>query len=359
VAVPHLVAAPDKFRGTASAPEVAASAARAARSVGWTVDEAPMADGGEGTLDVVGGSVRRTVVAGPLGHPVTAEWRMVEPRGAGVPPTAVIEAAKAVGRALLPRPQGDEPLRAGTAGVGELVLAAVDAGARRIVVGVGGSATTDGGRGAVEVIGSRDRLDGVEVVVACDVRTVFRNAATVFGPQKGATPAQVALLGRRLDDLADRYRRVFGVDVDAIPGSGAAGGLAGGLAAVGARLAPGFDLLADLVDLPRRLSTADVVVTGEGHLDPPSLDGKVVGSVAAMVAGRVPLLCVVGDADPSAVAALAALAADGGSSPSSPGTPIEVVSLSACFGPERARRDTVALVADVVSGYLARHRAGG
>lgn len=355
----HLVAAPDKFRGTASAAEIATAAAGAARQAGWTADEVPVADGGEGTLEVVGGAVRYTTVTGPLGEPVEAEWRMVMPGSAdpgsanpgsanpGGSPTAVIETARAAGRSLIPRPGDDDPLRASTTGVGQLVLAAVDAGAGRVVVGVGGSATTDGGWGAVEVIGSRGRLGPVELLVACDVQTPFLRAAEVFGPQKGATAEQVVLLTRRLRDLADAYHRRFGVDVTALPGGGAGGGLAGGLAAVGGRLVPGFSLVAEVVGLAPRLALADLVMTGEGHLDLPSLEGKVVGEVIAAVRDAAPVLCIVGDADPAAVERLR----------SGPGR-VEVVSLTDLAGPSRARSDTVALVAAVVQDHLARHRAG-
>ncbi|MGO9455710.1 MAG: glycerate kinase [Acidimicrobiales bacterium] len=343
----HLVAAPDKFRGTAAASEVAAAAAGSARAAGWTADEVPMADGGEGILEAVHGEVHHSTVAGPLGDPVDVEWHMVGPSAAGESPTAVIESALAIGRALLPSPSGDDPVRASTAGVGQLVLAAVDAGARRVVVGVGGSSTSDGGWGAVEAIGAPARLGGAEVVVACDVVTPFRLAAEIFGPQKGATPAQVATLTARLDDLAARYRRDLGVDVDALPGAGAAGGLAGGLAALGARLQPGFDLVSDLVGLPGRLACADLVVTGEGRLDPPSVEGKVVGGVMALVGGRAPVLCVVGHADPAAAAR--ASAANG----------VEVVSLTGRAGPELARREVAALVAEVVAARLAAWPTGG
>jgi glycerate kinase len=345
--VSHLVAAPDKFRGTATAPAVAAAAAGAARAAGWAADEVPMADGGEGMLEAVPGDVRHTSVNGPLGAPVLAEWRMMNASD-GPGPTAVLESAQAVGRSLLPSPAGDDPIRASTAGVGQLILAAVDAGARRVVVGVGGTATTDGGSGAVEVIGKPDRLGGTELVVACDVVTPFRRAAEVFGPQKGATPDQVALLTARLDDLADRYRLRFGVDVGQIVGAGAAGGLAGGLAALGARLVPGFDLVAELVGLEAHLAQADLVVTGEGHLDAPSFEGKVVGGVIRMVAGRVPILCVVGGADPAVAA----------NPPVADGL-LEVVSLSARFGADRARRETTALVAQVVAERLAAWSPGG
>ena len=126
--MPHLVAAPDKFRGTATAAVVAAAVARAARTAGWTADEVPMSDGGEGLLDALGGTRRVTTVAGPLGAPVQAEWRMLGQADATASPTAVVEMSRAAGRALLPRPRGDDPIRAGTAGVGQLLLAARDAG---------------------------------------------------------------------------------------------------------------------------------------------------------------------------------------------------------------------------------------
>ncbi len=343
--MPRLVAAPDKFRGTASAAAVAEAAGRAARAAGWDADEVPMADGGEGTLEAVGGEIRRTTVAGPLGDPVEAEWRMVPADGGAPGPTAVVEMARAAGRALLPHPTGDDPVRADTTGVGQLVVAAVDAGARRIVVGLGGSATTDGGWGAVAAIGSRRRLEGAELVVACDVRTTYRQAAEVFAPQKGATPEQVALLGRRLDQLAVRYRDELGVDVDRMPGSGAAGGLAGGLAALGGRLVPGFDLVADLVGLPERLASADLVMTGEGCLDVTSFDGKVVGGVVAAVAGRAPVLCIVGSTAPGALGALPA------------GARATVVDLTRTAGTTRARRDVLDLVAAAVADHLT-DRAG-
>jgi glycerate kinase len=297
-----------------------------------------MADGGEGTLEAVGGAERRSVVPGPLGSAVEAPWRMVDGAPGGGP-TAVIEMARAAGRELLPNPTGDQPVRADTAGVGHLVRAAVAAGARRIVVAAGGSATTDGGWGAVSVLGSAAALDGAELVVACDVTTRFVEAAAVFGPQKGATVAQVHELTDRLASLADRYRRRFGVDVSALPGGGAAGGLAGGLAALGARLVPGFDLIAELVGLPGRLAGADLVVTGEGRLDRPSFAGKVVGGVVALVAGRVPVLCVVGSADP------------GLDLPGPPGA-VRVLSLEDRAGPRRARAETVALVGEAVTAFL-------
>lgn len=337
----HLLAAPDKFRGTATAREIAEAMGRAAEAAGWTADLAPMADGGEGTLEVVGGEVRHTRVAGPLGEPVDAEWRLVRAAAPGQRPTAVIEMARAAGRALLPGPRGDAPLRADTTGVGQLVMAAVEEGAGRIVVAVGGSATTDGGWGAVSAIGDAHRLQGADLVVACDVRTLFVDAARVFGPQKGATRSQVELLTARLEALADRYLARSGVDVRRLEGSGAAGGLAGGLATLGASLVPGFHLIAELVGLPGRLSAADLVVTGEGRLDAGSLEGKVVGGILEL-APR-PVVCVVGQADPETVRLVAH------------GFPAAtVLSLVDTVGRARALEETTSSVEAALRGHLAK-----
>ena len=215
--MPRLLAAPDKFRGTASAAEVASAAARAATAAGWECDEAPVADGGEGILEVLGGAERHTVVRGPLGDDVEAEWRMRED-------AAVIEMARASGLLLAGGREGNDPMAASTAGTGQLVAAAVTEGARRIIIGMGGSATTDGGQGCLEVLEPHARLRGVQLLVACDVTTTFIDAAEIFAPQKGASAAQVALLKRRLERLAQLYEEQFGVDVRQLPGSGAAGG---------------------------------------------------------------------------------------------------------------------------------------
>jgi glycerate 2-kinase len=344
--MPHVVAAPDKFRGTASAAEAAAAMAGAARAAGWTADEVPLSDGGEGLLLAVGGNRHTTAVTGPLHARVVAEWRLLDGAGPDAPRTAVVEMSRAAGRALVPRPQGDDPVRATTAGVGQLLLAARDAGARRVVVGCGGSATTDGGLGAYEAVGGPAALRDVELVVASDVTTRFADAAAVFGPQKGATPAQVVELGRRLTEVAARYRRETGVDVTEVPGGGAAGGLAGGLLALGARIEPGFDLVAGLVGLAARLEGADLAITGEGHLDPPSFHGKVPGGVLDLARGRagrgvaLPVLCIAGGADAALVAA--------------PPAGLEVVSLAARFGQARARAETAALIGLVTAEALAR-----
>jgi glycerate kinase len=274
--VPTAIVCPDKFRGTLRADEAAHAMARGLRAAGFdTVVEMPLADGGEGTLDTLlaakGGSRRTARVVGPLGDPVDAAWGVL-PDG-----TAVVEMARASGLALVAG--RNDPLRASTRGTGQLIAAVRAQGFRRILVAVGGSATTDGGLAAVEAL--RWSLQGLEVTVACDVETPFLDAARVYGPQKGATSAQVALLTRRLEKLADQYRARTGVDVTALTGAGAAGGLAGGLAAIGAELVPGFDAVAEAVALEPVLAGADLVCTGEGKLDASSLQGKVVGGVLA------------------------------------------------------------------------------
>jgi glycerate 2-kinase len=272
VSVTVAVACPDKFRGSLTAPEAAAAMARGLRTAGFDeVRSLPLADGGEGTLDALlaaGGSRRRVRVTGPLGDPVDAEYGLT-PEGLGV-----VEMARASGLALVER---NDPLRASTRGTGELLAAVARAGVRRVLVGVGGSATTDGGLGALDALGWS--LGGLEVAVACDVTTRFVDAAPDFAPQKGATEAQVALLRRRLERLAQEYERRTGVDVTDLEGGGAAGGLAGGLAALGARLEPGFEVVAGEVGLESALDGATLVVTGEGKLDATSFDGKVVGGV--------------------------------------------------------------------------------
>jgi glycerate 2-kinase len=289
----RILIAPDKFRGTATAVEAAAALADGARDAGWAAVTVPLADGGEGTLEALGGATESSLVTGPLGSPVQAGWRLAGGR-------AVVEMARASGLQLAGGAAGNDPLAATSAGTGELIAEAIARGAQRVVVGVGGSACTDGGLGAVEVLRDLAPLDGSRghlVQVAYDVATPFLDAPRLFGPQKGATPREVEELTERLRALAQRYRAEFGVDVLGVPGSGAAGGLGGGLAALGAQLRPGFRLVADTVGLPAAIRDVDLVLTGEGQLDEQSFDGKVVGGVAALAtAAGVPWCAVVGAA---------------------------------------------------------------
>ncbi len=313
----RVIAAVDKFRGTATAHQVARAIGHACWELGHDCVERPVADGGEGTLEALGGPNRTMVVTGPLGDPVEADWRLHRS-------TAVIEMARASGLALIGGAENNDPLGATTTGTGELIDAALDAKATRILVCLGGSATTDGGLGAVRAIHAPHRLRGIDFVVACDVRTAFTDAAEVFAPQKGASPAQVALLTGRLERLAQMYLETYGVDVRAIEGAGAAGGLAGGLAALGARLVPGFELVADEVDLHDLILDADLIITGEGYLDEQSFDGKVVGGVCAMAADAgVPVAAIAGDIAPEVAGRMRA------------------VSLVERFGRERAMTETL------------------
>lgn len=324
----RVVACPDKFRGTATAAEVAQAVADAVSSAGGKCDQVPMADGGEGTLAALGGSNRSTLVTGPLGDPVHAGWRL----NRGI---AVIEMAQASGLELVGGPEGNDPVAASTYGTGELISAAVDSGARKVIVGVGGSATTDGGLGALRALFPPQRLRGISLVVACDVRTTFLQAAKVFAAQKGASVAQVELLHRRLERLAQVYLEDYEVDVTSLSGAGAAGGLAGGLAAIGAAIEPGFDLVADELELYDQIEGADLVVTGEGFIDEQSFDGKVVGGVAefAREAG-VPLLVVAGEVFDSV------------------GERLHAVSLVERFGHERSHDDTSGCITEVVAAHL-------
>ncbi|MSZ98325.1 MAG: glycerate kinase, partial [Actinobacteria bacterium] len=214
-----VLAAVDKFRGTATAAQVATAIGHACWQLGHDCIERPLADGGEGTLEALGGANRTTLVTGPLGDPVNADWRLH--RG-----TAIIEMACASGLLLAGGKEKNDAVAASTTGTGEIIDAALDLGAKRIIVCLGGSATTDGGLGAVRAIQTPARLKGVEFVVACDVTTTFTDAAKVFGPQKGASPAQVQLLTTRLERLVQMYKETYGVDVSRLPGAGAAGGLA-------------------------------------------------------------------------------------------------------------------------------------
>jgi glycerate 2-kinase len=300
--VPHrrrLLVAPDSFKGTYSARAVAAAIARGA---GGEVDVCPVADGGEGTLEIVvaacGGSTTRVAAHDPLGRPIVALLGWIE---AGA--TAIVELAGVSGLGLVAPAERDAEA-ASTLGAGELIAAAAAAGARRIVVTVGGSATTDGGAGAIEAIETAGGLRGAALVVLSDVTTPFERAAELYAPQKGADAAAVERLARRLDAQAAALPR----DPRGVPLTGGAGGLSGGLwARYGAALALGAPWVLDALGFDERLAGADAVITGEGRLDRQTFEGKLVGEVAARcrTAGT-PLHAVVGSSalDAEEVAAL-------------------------------------------------------
>jgi len=283
-----VLVAPDSFKGTFTAAEVAAAIGRGLRQGGRPVDLCPAADGGEGTLEVLsasrGGELRFAAVTDPLGRAIEAQFAI-----AGS--AAFVETAAASGLGLVNEAQRD-PIAASTAGTGELILAAVAAGARTVYLGVGGSATTDGGAGAIAAIERGGGLGDARLIVLCDVRTAFEEAAQVFGPQKGADERDVRRLTARLHALADGWPR----DPRGVPMTGAAGGLSGGLWAVGeAELVPGAAFVLDAIGFDARMRGAHAVVTGEGKLDRQSLAGKVVSEVATRARqSGVPCHAVVG-----------------------------------------------------------------
>jgi len=295
VGVPTTVLlAPDSFKGTLSAGEVAAAIGKGFESLGAPVDYCPVADGGEGTLDVLlsalGGERRTAAVTDPIGRPIEASFGFIA-GGRRAPAIAVVETAAASGLGLVQASERD-PIAASSAGTGELILAAVQEGAELVLVGVGGSASTDGGSGAIRAIRGEGGLGGARLSVLCDVRTPFEDAARVFAPQKGADQHQVRQLTSRLHARARRLEH----DPRGIPMTGAAGGLAGGLwAAFGAQLVPGAAYVLDEIGFDARMRAARAVLTGEGRLDTQSLQGKLVSEVAtrARQAG-VPSYAVVG-----------------------------------------------------------------
>jgi glycerate kinase len=270
--LPALVA-PDSFKGTFSAAEVAAAIARGLRGAGREAVELPVADGGEGTIDALlstlDGELRTVSVEDPLGRPVDASFALIDSGRTGV-----VEMARASGLGLVPEAERDA-WAASTHGTGELIVAAVEAGAQRVLVTVGGSATTDGGAGALEAL--EEASVTVEMDVLCDVRTPFEDAPRVFGPQKGADAARVRKLEQRLAALADTFRR----DPRGEPMTGCAGGLSGGLwAQHGARLHDGPAFVLNALGFDERMRASAFVVTGEGRIDEQTLQGKLVGEVA-------------------------------------------------------------------------------
>jgi glycerate 2-kinase len=269
----RVLVAPDSFKGTLAATEVAAAIARGLRAAGRDAVELPVADGGEGTMDVLvgvlGGELRTAEVTDPLGRPVEASFALLPD---GHP--AIVETAQASGLWRVEEGQRDA-WAASTRGTGELIAAAAEAGAETVIVTVGGSATTDGGAGALAALDDAGVQPALEVL--CDVRTPWELAPSVFAPQKGADPKTVARLERRLDELAEAAPR----DPRGEPMTGAAGGLSGGLwAHRGAKLRPGAAYVLDAIGFDDLMRAAPFVVTGEGRLDDQTLQGKVVGELA-------------------------------------------------------------------------------
>ncbi|MDQ0239665.1 glycerate kinase [Arthrobacter bambusae] len=320
----RILVAPDKFKGSLTAGQaadaIAAGVLDAAPESEITL--LPVADGGEGTIDALvaaGADLHHLTVSGPLGEPVEAAW-------ASLKDTAVIEMAQAAGLQLIPQPSAATAEDASTYGVGQLILDALDSGFRKIIVAAGGVASTDAGVGALWALGltvldpsgtvithSSDavygtaidgstldpRLAGAEVVIATDVCVPLvgeRGAAHLFGPQKGADPVTIERLERRLERWNGLFFGAFGVDASATPGVGAAGGFAVGFLAAGVgRIAPGIELIGELIGLDAAMSGSDLVIVGEGSLDDQSLEGKAPIAVARAAMRRgIPVLALSG-----------------------------------------------------------------
>ena len=371
----RVLVAPDKFKGTLTAEQAAAAIGR-----GWErgdpdahVETVPMADGGEGTLDALvaalGGDRFSRSVSGPLGDPVEGEFAVVSSDDGDL---GVVEMARASGLALI-APSRRDPRRTSTRGTGELILAVCRKGVSRVLVCIGGSATNDGGAGMAQAVGvrlldqaGRDLRPGgaalldlatvdmgpldrsvrdASFTVATDVNNPLvgpQGASAVYGPQKGATPQDVALLDEALGHLAAVIHRDLGLDIRNVPGAGAAGGLGGGLMAfLGARLRPGVDVVMEAVGLPRRMERADLVVTGEGMFDEQSLHGKAPAGVLRVAEEfRVPAVVLCGQKR-----------ADLGSA--------RVVALADRYGLEPAMERTGMLLQDLAAEVAAQVRREG
>jgi glycerate kinase len=323
----RIVIAPQALKGSLTAPEAARAIARGLERVlpSAELDLVPIADGGEGTVEALvsatGGQLVRQTVTGPLGEPVEATFGLL-----GNGQTAVIEMAACAGLPLVP-PERRDPRLTTTYGVGELIRAALDYGCRHLIIGIGGSATNDGGAGMAQALGVRlldaqgedlpyggaalarlarivpdgldPRLRESRIEVACDVTNPLcgpLGASAVYGPQKGATPEMVPLLDAALEHYAEIIQRDLGRSVRDLPGAGAAGGLGAGLLAfLGATLRPGAALVLEAVGLAERLRGASLLITAEGQIDRQTAYGKSVGAVASLARSRgVPVLALAG-----------------------------------------------------------------
>jgi glycerate kinase len=287
---PRALVAPDSFKGTFDAPTVADALAEGLEDADWEADRCPVADGGEGTMallvEALGGELVAARASDPLGRPVECHFGLVD-GGA----TAIVEMAQASGLALV-APAERDPWRASTRGTGELILAAVASGAREIQVAVGGSATTDGGAGAIAAIRDGGGIGGARLAVLCDVESAFEDAARVFGPQKGADPDLVV----RLEERLAAFAAVLPKDPRGVRATGCAGGLSGGLwAAFDAELRPGAAAVLEALGVDERMRAAQLVVAGEGRIDGQSFGGKIVGELVRRAHSvQVPIHAVVG-----------------------------------------------------------------
>lgn len=335
-----VVVLPDKFRGTLESREFVDVAKRVLGDFG-EVQGRVVSDGGEGLIEALGGSFIDVATVDALGRSIQAGYSRLEDG------TAIVEMSRASGMNLVGSAESNDALAASTYGTGVLIRAAVVGGCTKVIVGCGGSATTDGGMGALRALGSDSIYQRVSFTAAVDVNTRYLEAARVFAPQKGASATEVEFLTRRLAGcanlLTERYKR----DPSKIDGSGAAGGLAGMIYAMGGSIVPGFDVVEEYLGLEDLIEGCDLVITGEGLVDSESFDGKVVGSVLALAARlKKPTLVVCGTARPEVRSRLAQSA-------------LGVVELVAVFGQDKAMTETAWCVGEAMAGFASHYAKGG
>jgi glycerate kinase len=329
----RVVVATDKFRSTATAAELG-STIRDALSPDFHCDVLAMSDGGEGFRLAFSGETIPLAVRGPWGEVHEAPMTRLR---VGEQAIGVLEVAEIIGRSLRPTPTGNEALAASSAGVGDALVAAAASGVDRVVIGCGGSASSDGGVGCYDVV--RASTFDVALTAATDITATFLGALR-YAEQKGVTPSDVPLVEGRLRELAARYARECGRDVAMIERTGAAGGLGGALCALGAELVSGFDEVARANGLAGRIASAQLVITGEGRFDTGSLEGKVVAEVCALTRETQRVLVVCGAADRDAVRRLQLRHPW-----------VRVEDLVSRFGERRAMESTLACVAQVVADF--------
>jgi glycerate kinase len=332
-----ILVAMDKFRGTATAVELCDVVAVVARGLGFVPDVQPLSDGGEGFRDAFVGDVVKVRVSGPLGEKVTAGITFVSRDSRR---TAILECADAVGRHYLVTPTPEQALAASSTGVGELILAAAEHGADAILLGLGGSATSDGGRGCYEFLRDHGGLP-TPVIAATDVVARFSGARR-YAHQKGVREEDLKIVDAHLASVRALFLSEQGVDVEALERTGAAGGIAGAIAALGGSLVDGLEAVDDAVGLKARISRVSLVISGEGRFDEGSLEGKVTGGIATMIDGRVPLLLVCGSLDEHAAKEF-----------ESRYEHVRIVALSERLGMERATKDVLGALREVVTNELA------
>lgn len=331
-ATPQILVAMDKFRGTASAPAVCDAVGDVVQRHGLLVDVQPISDGGEGFSDAFDGEDVVVDACGPLEEPSVARYKVSRSEKGVV---AIIEVAEVVGRDRLPNPASYQALAASSRGVGHLVVACQNEKVDSILIGCGGSSTSDGGLGCYRYVRDHGGLK-IPTVVATDITARFSGAIR-YAVQKGVSPQDLHIIEHRLEAIRRTYYKEQGIDVELVERTGAAGGIAGGLAALGASPTSGFEAVASAVGLYEKIDRADLVISGEGSFDAGSLEGKVTVSLATHLRPHTRLVLICGRVEPSVAAKF---------HDQVPGS--LVISLTERFGAQRALNDTLACIDELV-----------